>query len=67
MTEIYHDQTREQLMQSLENLQRLQQEGVNVGSLPEEMWNRIVEFIEEDDKEELENLRNELNILIQPR
>jgi hypothetical protein len=60
MTESYHDATREQLMQNLEQLQRLQAEGVNVGSLPEEVWQEIVECIEANDDECLERVRKEL-------
>jgi hypothetical protein len=48
------------LMQHLEQLQRLQDEGVCVGSLCEETWSRIVELIEKDDTRALKEIREEL-------
>lgn len=57
--EIYNA-TREHLCNSLSQLQRLQEEGVSVGSLPEEMWQRIVDLIELEDNEKLAEVREEL-------
>jgi hypothetical protein len=60
MNEKYHDCSRKMLMQHLEQLQRLQDEGVCVGSLCEETWERIVELIENDDARALKEIRQEL-------
>ena len=58
--EKYYDCTRQDLMQHLEQLQRLQGEGVCVGTLCEETWERIVELIEKDDARALKRIREEL-------
>jgi hypothetical protein len=62
MNEKYHDCSRKMLMQHLEQLQRLQDEGVCVGSLCEETWERIVELIENDDARALKEIRQELQV-----
>jgi hypothetical protein len=62
MNEKYHDCSRKMLMQHLEQLQRLQDEGVCVGFLCEETWERIVELIENDDARALKEIRQELQV-----
>jgi hypothetical protein len=60
MTEVYKDATREQLMKNLLALQNLQQDGINVGSLPEDVWNQIVDYIKTDDTKKLAEVRERL-------
>ena len=57
---IIYDATRQHLMNNLEQLQRLQQEGIRVGSLPEKVWGQLEELIEREDAEKLDKLREEL-------
>lgn len=57
---VIYEATREQLMSNLEQVQRLQEEGIHVGNLPEKIWNDIVELIERKDVEKLGQLRKEL-------
>jgi hypothetical protein len=57
---IYQDQTRESLMKSLLELQNLQKDGINVGSLTKETWDQIVELIHSEDTEKLAEVRERL-------
>ena len=57
---IIYDSTREQLLNNLEQVKRLQEEGIHVGKLPEKLWQDIVELIEKGDCEKLGQLRQEL-------
>lgn len=57
---IVYEASREQLLNNLAQLQRLQEEGVHVGNLPGETWDRIVELIENRDEERLAELRHDL-------
>lgn len=58
---LIYDSTREQLCNNLAQLQRLQEEGIHVGNLPQEDWNRLVELIENRDEKRLDKLREELH------
>ena len=60
---IIYDATRQHLMNNLEQLQRLQQEGIRVGSLPEKVWGQLEELIEREDAEKLDKLRERLKNL----
>jgi hypothetical protein len=67
MTEIYHDVTRQALMQHLEQLQQLQAEGINIGVLDKETWDEIVELIETDDVRSLKIVREQLKEEVEKR
>ena len=47
-------------MNNLFEIQRLQEEGIHVGNLPEQTWDRVVELIENRDQKKLTKLRQEL-------
>ncbi len=57
---VIYEASREQLLNNLAQLQRLQEEGIHVGKLPEENWDKIVELIENRDEERLAELRHDL-------
>jgi len=58
-----YDQTRESLMKSLLELQNLQKDGIDVGSLSKETWDQIVELIHNEDSEKLAEVRERLKNL----
>ena len=59
MAEIIYD-AKECLINQLAQLQRLKDEGLCVDSVCEEMWGKIKELIENDDKERLAGCRKKL-------
>lgn len=60
MGEIIYDSTRESLFNSLFRLQRLQEEGVNVGNLADQTWEQVLDLVERSDEQKLTELRKEL-------
>lgn len=61
--QIVYEASREYLLNNLAQLQRLQEEGVHIGTLPEKTWDDIVELIENRDEEELKKVRKELSCM----
>jgi hypothetical protein len=59
MVEIYNSK-REQLINSLFSLQRLEEEGKDMENLPQEAWDEIVHQIEEEDARKLAQVRDKL-------
>ena len=57
---VIYDSVLDHLISQLAQYQRLQEEGINVGSMPEQTWNRILNVIEARDNVKLDNLRKEL-------
>lgn len=47
-------------MNNLLQLQMLQDEGIRIGKLPDEVWDQIVDLIEREDEQKLAELRKEL-------
>ena len=61
MTEtLIYESSREHLMKNIAELQKLQEDGINVGALEEEIWENMVELIRMEDSEKLGKLREEL-------
>ena len=60
---IVYESTREHLLKSLEELKKLQNEGVKVGSLSKEVWDNILELIHNEDSEKLAEVRERLKNL----
>jgi len=58
-----YNSAKEGLINSLSQLQRLKEEGLCVDSICEEMWGRIKDLIEMEDKEKLVECREELKKL----
>jgi len=52
--------TVDNLIQRISMLQRLQEEGIHVGTLPDKLWQEVVDLIEGGDCEKLGQLRQEL-------
>lgn len=63
---IIYESSRSALLNNLAQLQRLQEEGIKVGTLLEETWDRVVELTERRDEKKLTELRKELKIVKKP-
>ncbi len=62
--DIYQSDPLESLTNQMWQLQRLQEEGRNVGSALEETWDRIKEIVEQEDRVKLGDLRIRLKDVV---
>ena len=57
---IIYESSKEELENLLFQVQQLEDEGINMSSLPDEIFEHIKEIIEEEDQDKLSDLRDEL-------
>jgi hypothetical protein len=63
MSEIIYDSTRSELENFLFKLERLEEQGISVGQMPDAVFKRLIEIIDRDDERKLGKLREELKTL----
>lgn len=64
---ILYESGKEELRNFLFQLQQLEREGISLGDLPNEVWEKYTESVEANDKEKLTNVRKQLSDLIKTR
>ena len=65
MTEIIYDSRRSELENFLFKLTILEEQGVSVGQMPDAVFNRLKEVIENDDRRKLEVVERKLYSICQ--